>query len=102
MPSITRSHSFISGEIPTAAEFNVDIDAIITLLNGLLDEDNVNTTAVATLMTANSWTARQTFGAAYTAGIAIGTFHIWRDNTNEVMRYNHAEPSSETDGEIWV
>lgn len=102
MPSITRSHSFVAGEVPTAAEFNVDIDAIITLLNGLLDGDNVDKTVIANLDTANSWTARQSFSATFSNGIAIGSLIIWYDSTNSVLRYKHSAPSSEIDGEVWV
>ena len=102
MPSITRSHSFVTGEVPTAAEFNVDIDAIITLLNGVVDVDNVDTTSIATLAVANSWTARQSFSATYTNGIAIGNMIFWYDATNLVTRYKIGSPTSETDGEILV
>lgn len=102
MPSISRSHSFVQGEIPTPAQFNVDIDALITLCNGLLDDDNVDTSVIATLPTANSWTALQSFSGSYDNGIAIGSLRIWYDDTLDVLRYKHGTPSSESDGEIWV
>jgi len=45
MGSITRSHSFVSGEKPTESEWNVDIDQLFTLVNGQLDTSNVDTTS---------------------------------------------------------
>lgn len=102
MPSISRSHSFVQGEIPTPAQFNVDIDAIITLLNGLLDADNVDTSVVATMATANTFTALQTFSAGYANGIAIGNLRIWYDSTNGLAMYKHGIPTSDTDGDVWV
>lgn len=100
MPTLTRSHSFVANEIPTADEFNVDIDAIISLLNGSLDIDNVDVTSIATLATANTWAARQSFSATYSNGMAIGTTIFWQDNTNNVVRFKHGSPTSETDGEV--
>jgi cytoskeletal protein CcmA (bactofilin family) len=45
MGSITRSHSFVSGEKPTESEWNVDIDQLFTLISGQLDTNNVDTTS---------------------------------------------------------
>ena len=45
MGSITRSHSFVSGEKPTESEWNVDIDQLFTLVAGQLDTNNVDTTS---------------------------------------------------------
>ena len=45
MGSITRSHSFVSGEKPTESEWNVDIDQLFTLVNGQLDTNNVDTSS---------------------------------------------------------
>ena len=45
MGSITRSHSFVSGEKPTESEWNVDIDQLFTLISGQIDTNNVDTTS---------------------------------------------------------
>ena len=45
MGSITRSHSFVSGEKPTESEWNVDIDQLFTLIAGQIDTNNVDTTS---------------------------------------------------------
>lgn len=45
MGLITRSHTFVHGEIPTASEFNVDIATLFTLVNGQLDKANVDSSS---------------------------------------------------------
>ena len=42
MGTITRSHTFVAGEKPTDDQWNVDIDQLFTLVNGNLDEGNVD------------------------------------------------------------
>ena len=67
MGTISRSHSFTAGEKPTEAQWNVDINQLITLINGNLDANNVDATAIATVASAQTISARKTF----TAGIAV-------------------------------
>jgi len=63
----TRSHSFSQGEIPTETQWNVDIDGIIAVLNGQIDEGNVDYTSadgIVTMQNAQTITGAKTFTSA--------------------------------------
>ena len=69
MGLISRSYSFVAGAIPTAANFNVDINQLFTLINGQLDAANVDETSadgVATLNSVQTFSGAKTFSAAAT------------------------------------
>ena len=78
MGLITRSYSFVSGEVPTAAEFNVDINQLFTLVNGQLDASNVDESSADGIVTKNSTqtiTGAKTFSAVIvaTGGLTSGS-----------------------------
>jgi hypothetical protein len=63
----TRSHSFSQGEIPTETQWNVDIDGIIAVLNGQIDEGNVDYTSadgIVTMQNTQTITGAKTFTSA--------------------------------------
>lgn len=109
MGQYTRQHSFSAGEKPTEAQWNVDIDGIITTINGLLDKDNVDYTSsdgICVKDQAMSVTGDWTFAGKFTHNggwadpLAFGTRRIWFDATNSVLRYKDgSEPSTETDSD---
>lgn len=70
MPTITRSHTFVAGEIPTAAHWNVDIDQLISTFNAGIDSTNMvlsGATGMADLASAQTLSGRKTF----TGGVVI-------------------------------
>ena len=72
MGTISRSHTFISGEVPTAAQWNVDIDQLFTLVNGNLDGSNVDESGsdgVVSLDTDQTVTGTKTFNKAIITAI---------------------------------
>lgn len=72
MGTISRSHTFISGEVPTAAQWNVDIDQLFTLVNGNLDGSNVDESGsdgVMSLDTDQTVTGTKTFNEAVITAI---------------------------------
>lgn len=108
MPTLVRLHTFVAGEIPTAAEWNADIDQLITTLNGGLDSTNValsGATGLCDLASAQTISGIKTistkmiFAAAYGSYIRIGTARVWYDATIGTLRIKHgSDPSSESDG----
>lgn len=109
MGRITRSHTFITGEVPSAADFNVDIDTLFTLVNGNLDADNVdeaNTDGVVTMDSTQTITGAKSFtGVTTVAGtwqvpLILGTLRLWFDTTTDCLRVKRSAPSSITDGTI--
>ena len=76
MGTYTRSHSFTSGEKPTEAQWNVDIDGLITLCNGQIDKANVDsssTDGIVTMDEAQTVTGRKTFSGNLAAELTIDT-----------------------------
>jgi hypothetical protein len=74
MGTITRSHTFVAGEKPTDDQWNVDIDQLFTLINGNLDEGNVDYTSsdgIVTLQQTQTITGTKTFDAATTFNTSI-------------------------------
>jgi len=74
----SRSYSFVDGEIPTETEWNVDIDGIIAVLNGQLDDANVDYTSADGIVTmartqtisgAKTFTAASQFSSTVTVGV---------------------------------
>ena len=45
MGTLTRLYTFVAGAVPTAAQWNADPAQFITLVNGNLDEANIDTTS---------------------------------------------------------
>ena len=76
MGTYTRSHSFTSGEKPTEAQWNVDIDGLITLCNGQIDKANVDsssTDGIVTMDEAQTVTGRKAFSGNIAAELTIDT-----------------------------
>jgi hypothetical protein len=74
MGTITRSHTFVAGEKPTDDQWNVDIDQAFTLINGNLDESNVDYSSsdgIVTLQQTQTITGTKTFDAATTFNTSI-------------------------------
>ena len=74
MGTITRSHTFVAGEKPTDDQWNVDIDQTFTLINGNLDESNVDYSSsdgIVTLQQTQTITGTKTFDAATTFNTSI-------------------------------
>lgn len=78
MGAYSRSYSFVDGEIPTETEWNVDIDGIIAVLNGQLDDANVDYTSADGIVTmartqtisgAKTFTAASQFSSTVTVGV---------------------------------
>lgn len=110
MGRITRSHTFVTGEVPSASDFNTDIDALFTLVNGNLDADNVdevNTDGVVTMDSTQTISGAKTFSATLNiAGtwqapaIFAGIGRLWYDTTTLCWRTKTSAPASITDGSI--
>lgn len=103
MGLITRVHSFVSGEKPTQTQWNVDIDAIIELLTGQLDEANVDYTSadgIVTLKNAQTITGIKTFSATYDNPVIFGSLRLWYDSVSQCLRVKTSNPSSISDGNI--
>ena len=74
MGTITRSHTIVAGEKPTDDQWNVDIDQAFTLINGNLDESNVDYSSsdgIVTLQQTQTITGTKTFDAATTFNTSI-------------------------------
>jgi hypothetical protein len=74
MGTYTRSHSFTAGEKPTEAQWNVDIDGLITLCNGQIDKANVDsssTDGIVTMDEAQTVTGRKAFSGNIAAELTI-------------------------------
>ena len=78
MATVTRSHTFTSGEILTAGNLNGELDGILSTINGDIDEANVDTSAIPTL------TAVQTLTNKTLTSPKIGT-NILDTNGNELI-----------------
>lgn len=101
MGAVSREVNFTTGQVPSQEEWNTDLDTLFTLVSGNLNAENVDTTSVACMAVANTFTARQTFSGAYTTGVVLGNSYIWKDSTNGCFRTKHGSaPTSETDGNI--
>ena len=78
MGTYTRSHSFTAGEKPTEAQWNVDIDGLITLCNGQIDKANVDsssTDGIVTMDEAQTISGAKTFSSDILtsgSGIVVG------------------------------
>ena len=71
MATLTRGHTYQTGEVLTAANLNSEFDRILTTINGGLDSDNVNSTSIMTLAEAQTITGNKSFNSNLT--IADGT-----------------------------
>ena len=78
MGTISRQYTFIAGAIPSAANWNADPNNFITLVNGQIDEANVDYSSadgIATLQNTQTITGTKTFsssgGAVFNYGIVI-------------------------------
>ena len=88
MGTYTRSHSFTSGERPTEAQWNVDIDGLITLCNGQLDKSNVDsssTDGIVTMDEAQTITGRKTFSGNIAAELTIDTLANAAGSVQDVL-----------------
>lgn len=64
MGLITRSYTFVDGQTPTGAEWNLDINQLFTLVNGQIDKANVDSASsdgIVTLDEAQTITGTKTF-----------------------------------------
>ncbi len=86
MATISQTYTFVAGAIPTAAQWNSNWTTVINAVNGNLDADNVDTTAVATLATANTWTADQTFNDSVKVSLgSSGDADLYYDGTDVIL-----------------
>jgi len=92
-------------KVPSETEWQSLFTVIYNVVNGNLDAANVDTTAIATLTLAQTFTGIKTFTAqvnfqgTYTNYILIGTARLWYDTTDECFRVKHgSDPSSISDG----
>lgn len=107
MGDYTRQHSFTSGEKPTEAQWNVDINGIITLVNANLDADNVDYSSADGICVKNQdmsvtkdWTFAQKIihNGGWDNPVLFGTRRFWFDATAVSFRFKDgSDPSSETD-----
>ena len=67
MATISRVHTFSTGEVLTAANLNGELNLIVTAINGNIDAANVDTSAIPTL------TATQTLTNKTLTSPKIGT-----------------------------
>ena len=106
--AISRLHTFVAGEVPTAAEWNADIDQIISLLDSGLDNTYIilsGATGLCDLASAQSISGIKTittsmyWTGAYGSYLKIGTIRLWEDSVNGCLRVKHgSDPSSASDG----
>lgn len=86
MATISQTYTFVAGAIPTAAQWNSNWTTVINAINGNLDANNVDTSAVATLATANTWTADQTFNDSVKVTLGSGgDADLYYDGTDVVL-----------------
>ena len=71
MGTLTRGHTYQTGEVLTAANLNSEFDRILSTINGGLDSDNIDSTSVMTLSEAQTITGNKSFNSNLT--IADGT-----------------------------
>ena len=88
MGTISRSYTFAAGAKPTAAQWNVDIDAIISTINGGIDENNIDQSANY------AWTGTNSFAGSVslTATLTVGV-----DDTGHDVKFFGA-----TSGKSWL
>jgi hypothetical protein len=86
MATISQTYTFVAGAIPTAAQWNSNWTTVVNAINGNLDADNVNTSVVATLATANVWTADQTFNDSVKVTLGTGgDADLYYDGTDVIL-----------------
>ena len=78
MGTISRQYTFIAGAIPSAANWNADPNNFVTLVNGQIDESNVDHSSadgICTLQNTQTISGTKTFsssgGATFNYGITI-------------------------------
>jgi len=108
MGAYTRQHSFSAGEKPTENQWNVDIDGLISLVNGNLDRANVDYSSSdgicvkdQAMSVSEDWTFAKSIihNGGWQNPIQVGTLRLWHDATTDVLRINHgSDPGSEIDG----
>mgnify|MGYP001309989307 CR=1 FL=1 len=97
MGTISRQYSFVAGAVPSAANWNADPDNFITLVNGQLDEDNVDHSSangIATLQNTQTLSGAKTFssssGTAFNYGVTINEGSNDSDTRIETNNMTHA------------
>ena len=78
MGTLTRAHTFTSGELLTSANLNGELNGIVSVINGSIDAANVDTTSLPTLV------ATQTLTNKTLTSPKVGT-NILDTNGNELV-----------------
>ena len=97
MGTISRQYSFVAGAVPSAANWNADPNNFITLVNGQIDEANVDHSSadgIATLQNTQTLSGAKTFssssGTAFTYGVTINEGSNDSDTRIETNNMTHA------------
>ncbi len=91
MGTITRSHTFTAGEKPTDTQWNVDINQLFTLVNGNIDNANIDLTSTYAWTAAHTWTSSLTVGVDGTGhdvkffGDTSGQYMMWDQSADELV-----------------
>ena len=97
MGTISRQYSFVAGAVPSAANWNADPNNFITLVNGQLDEANVDYSSadgIATLQNTQTLSGAKTFssssGTTFNYGVTINEGSNDSDTRIETNNMTHA------------
>ena len=97
MGTISRQYSFVAGAVPSAANWNADPNNFITLVNGQIDEANVDHSSadgIATLQNTQTLSGAKTFssssGTAFNYGVTINEGSNDSDTRIETNNMTHA------------
>jgi len=97
MGTISRQYSFVAGAVPSAANWNADPNNFITLVNGQIDEANVDYSSadgIATLQNTQTLSGAKTFssssGTAFNYGVTINEGSNDSDTRIETNNMTHA------------
>jgi hypothetical protein len=71
MGLVTKPLDLTQDLIPSAAQWESLFDILYNLVNGNIDDANVDKTAIGTLATANTWTALQIFSGSISSELAV-------------------------------
>ena len=97
MGTISRQYSFVAGAVPSAANWNADPNNFITLVNGQIDEANVDYSSadgIATLQNTQTLSGAKTFssssGTTFNYGVTINEGSNDSDTRIETNNMTHA------------
>ena len=97
MGTISTQYSFVAGAVPSAANWNADPNNFITLVNGQIDEANVDYSSadgIATLQNTQTLSGAKTFssssGTTFNYGVTINEGSNDSDTRIETNNMTHA------------